>query len=1016
MKTYSQLFHELDLYSKKFLENQLNNWQTEQAFQFNQLADIFNSLTESIKNPELRNPYSLWTSLDTFFNDLNVWIKGVTINADNISSTFEDWHEQTQHFFRSFPANMEEEVKDTLWLKENSDNAYLKVWKFHNRRKNELKRGFSHTKNAFRKILKKTILLKEPVNKSIVTQDFFNFYFTLPFQSSIYEMWQKHLQLLSRHLAEIHKETEEIVHPFFTNEKFKALLNPKSGATAELLKQFDTLNQILKDFQEKYNVFKKEILAENKLFINNLKTEIDYKWKYAATFIVPTRKFKTKRFQSVYKKFEKEYRGKSGDWQRHINGEKSDWQKDNELSIVQLYSGYICHKTIRSFKTKLDSLLPVFIEPRRMVENSLKEVKNSNFETADIFRDKINALIRNTLRTLHREKLPLLADAIVNSQFTKTMENYLSQMENKLEELSEEHTIFRMEDLNGIPPESRFIDIPLKDIITEEIFSKLEDVFIPEIKSLSSKIDLLIRSVSENDQIIELNFDTALELLESDEENPLSKAIKVSTEGLERSAKQLADLVEDSKITVEKTIESLIEQTLKFETQVHDLSNNDEIIALKIRAEKAKTQDKIRGIFGEILQKGKSALPGLLRLLIIGLKRLQALYFRIRKISGLGAATTDVEERLSQFLYQTKKQLKGLPFVYQRLFRFQPLDDSRFFACRDDQMSQLKYQLEHWKKGNFALTALIGEKGSGRTTILNFAENEFYNNSNLIQIDLTHTIYKEDELFKILRDAFKLTDCKNMDDLEQKILSRETNNVCIIENLHNMFLRVTDGFEAIERFLLFISNTHLKVHWIVTCGIYSWSYLDKVLNIHKYFHKSIILPDLNTEDLKQIILRRHRVSGYKLFFETPEEIERNRKFRKLSTDQDKQDYLNTLFFEQLSKLSAGNITVAILFWLSSIKEIKDDNLIISPVIEFEASFMQNMPAEDLFTFAAFLQHETLTAEQHAFIFNQDLQKSLLVFNRMKNKGMLSENINGYQVHYLLYRPVVRTLKINNHLM
>ena len=75
-----------------------------------------------------------------------------------------------------------------------------------------------------------------------------------------------------------------------------------------------------------------------------------------------------------------------------------------------------------------------------------------------------------------------------------------------------------------------------------------------------------------------------------------------------------------------------------------------------------------------------------------------------------------------------------------------------------------------------------------------------------------------------------------------------------------------------------------------------------------------------------------------------------------------------------------------------------------------------MASEDLFTFAAFLQHETLTPEQHALIFNQDIQKSLLIFNRMKNKGMLSEVKGGYQVHYLLYRTVVRALKINNLLL
>lgn len=1016
LDTYTKLLHELDSYSKKFLDNQFIKWQKDQSDLFNAFDNIFKKTITTLQNPDLQNSFQIWTELEKTFRDLIKWIKNINLNPDNISEYIQDWHTQIEHFFNSFPKVAEINIENDFWLKENKDSFYKRTWKFYNRRKNGIKNILFNIKKISHKILKKPLTGKKPLKKEIVTQDFFNYYFTIPFISSLYKIWQDHLQLVTRQLAAIHRETEQIVHPLFSNDNFVKLLDTPVKHSKKLLDKLDSFNQIHVDFQEKYNVFKKERLAAYKTFLVHQKNDTDYFWTYAGTFILPARKYNSKKFNSAIKAFEKRRRDNNDAWKKHLQGEKSDWQKDVELNLVQLFTGHVCHKTFLSLNKKQNELSGIFEESCILIEKSLKDFKTKDFNSADVFKENLLSISRTMLRTLHREKLPHLVDKIINSQFSKSIENYLLQLEKEVENLSEEFTIFRSQDLDNIPPQSKFIDIPLKDVITEEIFLAIKKEYFQEIKVIDTKTDMLIRSVSENDQIIELNFDTALELLESDEEHRLNKAIKVATDGLERSARQLRDLINESTLIINRTNEKLIQDSLRFEKDIQALSDNEKIIALKIHAEKARNKEKIRAIGRNIFQRFKNALPDLIKFIISQFKKLQDVYYRIRKITGLGTVSTDVEEKLSQFLFQTQKQLKFLPFVYQRLFRFQPLDDSRFFSGRDEQMTQLKNQLDQWKNSQFALTALVGEKGSGRTTILNFAEKEFYNNLNLIKIDLTSTIHKTDDLFKILSQAFKLEHCKDMDDLEQQILNKVSSHICVLENLHKMFLRISDGFDALERFLLFISNTHRKIHWVVTCGVYSWNYLDKVLNISRFFHKTIVLPELDTEDIKKVILKRHRVSGYKLYFKAPEHILNSRKFKKLPAEQDKQDFLSSLFFEQLSKLSAGNITVAILFWLSSIIEIREDSLVIAPVIEFDASFMQNIPADDLFTFAAFLQHETLTTGQHAMIFNHDLQKSLLVFNRMKNKGLLTETANGYQVHYLLYRPVVRSLKINNLLL
>jgi len=61
-----------------------------------------------------------------------------------------------------------------------------------------------------------------------------------------------------------------------------------------------------------------------------------------------------------------------------------------------------------------------------------------------------------------------------------------------------------------------------------------------------------------------------------------------------------------------------------------------------------------------------------------------------------------------------------------------------------------------------------------------------------------------------------------------------------------------------------MSRTHQKIHWVITCAIYSWEYLAKVIDIDEYVQQKIILNGLSPEEFKNIILTRHRMSSYRL--------------------------------------------------------------------------------------------------------------------------------------------------------
>jgi hypothetical protein len=210
--------------------------------------------------------------------------------------------------------------------------------------------------------------------------------------------------------------------------------------------------------------------------------------------------------------------------------------------------------------------------------------------------------------------------------------------------------------------------------------------------------------------------------------------------------------------------------------------------------------------------------------------------------------------------------------------------------------------------------------------------------------------------------------------------------------------------------MLFMSRTHSKILWLTSCNLYSWQYLDKTINLSKYYTKIIHLSELSREEVRHIILKRHRVSGYKLAYTVPKEIAKSKKYSRMPSEEKQQDFLQEIFFDELVDLSRGNISITILFWLRAIQEISHEKIIANPLINFDFSFLHHLPSDELFVLVVFIQHERLPADLVARILRQDDVITAMLLERMSNRGILTQDRQGFQIHPLLYRAVIRTLK------
>ncbi|MBN2412726.1 hypothetical protein JXQ31_13645 [candidate division KSB1 bacterium] len=1002
------------------IESQAIQYPNELLRKHKQNLDSFSLLVKKLANSHKKDKktfFDNWKKLDHFLENLKEWVNSFDCALEKYATDdlLEQYRTRVDLINIQIPDEIEIQLlKDTL-QRQAREPFVLTIWKNFQK----LKTGFINRSVSVLNYIRK-LLGKPPLNPYIGKRRFRFFpfyaqYLEAPFIHHLKLRQNILLQIIFKQLYELHQKSENVKEELLDIEHFESNLKKLPGG--QIKSELTAVN----DFYKILNVYKKEL--ENfeietyfhyKEFREKAETDFNKAWKSAGTFHLPSRLIRlSEKSKGVDFAFH-QLKSSRDAWSKHLRGERGDWLTDIELFAFQTDVALQCYHTLQIIHNKIhDRILPAIEQVNTIVQNSIKNFTIIDTEKVEL-RKKILLENRTLLRELGREKLPELIEMISQSKINQTFKGFLSIIEDHWSEKNDEHLIFQFRDLEHPIPNSRMDNVPLKDIVDVEILLPLKAVHEKIYLSSQQKLDDILRAISEIDQIIEYNLEAALSLFENEvKDDQIENIRQIVVEGLERTGNQVNQLKQDFQDLLEHYESILPKNTLELENEIQGLLRSEKIFELKIRYLRAQTRDKIRRYSKKFWQGFKNSIRRFWGVLLIVIHKISSGIFRLRKITRLTTAGIKIDARLSSFLTQTEDKILHLPYIYQRLFRQEPLTDKRFFFEEPKALELFRESMNDWLAGKPISVLLTGERGSGKTTILNVAEADIFTGHKIIRINLDYTVFTEQGLFNVMRVAFAEPDINSLPELESKISQNEKKIICIFENLHNLFIRTIDGFNAIERLLLLMSRTQHKVFWIATCAQYGFEYLDHVIKISKYFNRIVSPGFKNKDDIREIILKRHRMSGYNLTFNVPDDLVKSRKFLSLASDNDRQKNIQEFYFEKLSVLSAGNIRVALFFWLSSIKEIFKDKMIISPELNFDFSFISVLPADILFTFAALIQHENLNEENHALVFNQELFDSALVLSRLYNKGYLQKNGAVYFVHPFLYRPIVRVLNSRN---
>lgn len=964
---------------------------------------------EKLEN-QLQNDGNISRDTKQFIADTFPWAESLGSFVEGMpdETIWEAFDHAVGNSLNTCPKTETFEIPDSFWNGSHQDSYIVRLRKSSIRTRLTI-HGYSlAVTNVLRRIIGKQPLERRKTTRTVHTRNLLESTISLPARGFVMDIWQSYLHVIAGHFYHFHELSDLIKN---------RLLDILSQENAHSEASFT------KELREKITHVTSETLDELAAMRGNLDNTLiqilrdradDFikQHERVGTFMLPHKQYGTDRINTIRDHQEKSYNTVKKAWVRHLTCEYEEWRKDLDLAAIQFEASVLSLDLTVLIQTRIkDAIIPLVNDCNQSIQQVHDRIIRQFGADHTTIPEEILEESKRLARTLRYDYIPKILDTLNAENLPGAVQRFHDSMIESAEQLRDSYyMIFIKRDLNSIPPRSEMEKVPFRDLITEDILVRFTADHVELLEEISERLDTVRITATDIDQILDINIEAALNLAIEHDGKTGEDAYHVLRDGIDRSRMHIEHMTDLFREIETETAEHLARMTHDLTDRTQETADNEKVLALKIRLTQTRTRQKIQQYRKEIWRRFLAIIPvaaGYIRKTAASVRNV---YRRARKISRLEPVSGRIDEKIEQYLSETNQKISSLPYVYKRLFNIDPIADRRFFAGQENELEQLGDMYRSWLTDRKTTVALVGERGSGKTSFLNIALSDCFGGHPVIRINMNNTIRDEQHLLSSLIAEFDINDVKTLEEMENRLVSSADHYVCMVENIHLLFIRTITGFDLLERLMLLMQNTRSTVFWIMSSSLYAWQYLDRAVSLSTHFRKMLYLKTQGQEQMSTIIMKRHRMSGYRIVYETPPELQRNRRFKKLKKDRDRQAFIEQELFRDLANVSAGNIRVAMLFWLTAIKKIDREQLVISTKIEFNPAFIYQLPDEELFTLAAFIQHEIMDAEEHALIFNQDLMHSQLLLDSLFTRGLLQQQPNGYYVHPFLYRPIVEALR------
>ncbi|MEM6845536.1 MAG: hypothetical protein AAF632_25200 [Bacteroidota bacterium] len=934
--------------------------------------------------------------------------------APSLDSRFAGYQEALKEYLAQLPTVERREQTEERFLVQEGDGRPIPVIKFGKRQVRRITNWPLSVQNRVRRWRKKDPKPLAPWQYDVPLRNLTSYYFQdtlvitlLPLVEEAYRVVTK----VSRILWQAQSQLYQAAHQQLLGLEEAELLTEESWKTFQT--EYDLAEWQLKNYTKTLPQSFKSVFAFQQ-------TCFEQDYERAGTLELPAYRFRDARLRQLQGEHRATFLKKTQGWATTLFALHDDWRLDQELNLVKdvLWQDYLSY--LEKQRAALhEDIFPQTDQVSKIIHDSLEEVEGA---TDDELKRVLRQERKNIDQQVINELIPRVTSVIHQQVFFTTLAQF--------KEVSEQ-SVSQIADQRGLVASDAY-DQPLKtsDIAYVSPGQLAEYEMLPRFKaSLSSlqqqtrqRVNDLQKLVQEIGQISYFSLDSAISVYgQSDtQEQPQ----QVATEGMKRALTNAERLHEQLLGLVQFQESELLKAIEDFSGRLTELKDNHVVLQLKLRLARARATERTKTMRRQTLRYIRLAVPRSVRFITRmyqeGAERI-GFYRKQIGIEAGGEVTTEI----SDFLAETEAAVNRLPYVYQRLFSVKPLNDSVFYRDRPEVMARLNQAFENWKRGRYATTMLVGQKGSGLTTLTRFFLDNLPRDERreytILSTDIQKRIYTESQFLAFFQEQLSPPKpFSKLEDIVTFLCQLETKHILIIEHLDWFYLRKVGGFQCLKWMLELISRTHRQVFWLMSCTQYAWSYLNKATQVADHFEYVIQLEAAQAGIVREIILKRHRVSGYDVLYHPAESDQNNKKFLKMD-EVERQEYLENEYFQDLSRITQGNFAIALLYWLRSAQEVTDNQITIGSLKSLDYSFLKSLSVTQISSLHALLLHDGLTMAHFSELsgrrdttLDSDSPVSInLRMVQLLDDGLLVKSDEVYQIHPLLYQQVVSLLQTRN---
>lgn len=352
---------------------------------------------------------------------------------------------------------------------------------------------------------------------------------------------------------------------------------------------------------------------------------------------------------------------------------------------------------------------------------------------------------------------------------------------------------------------------------------------------------------------------------------------------------------------------------------------------------------------------------------------------KLGKAEGLSSYNSRLLD-LNESVNPSADVLKALPQYYITMFNGKSSISKDFWINRSIDEKVFSKAVKRHQQGYGGGILLLGERNSGKTAFSKHVANRYLKKKQAYSIfppiQGTITVEGFSEAFRKATQKFG--------DTSQILSQLPEGSVVIVNDLELFWEKGEHGLAVVQHLEQLIDDYGQKVLFVINMNPHAYKLVNQSTGFGDRFIEIINFVPFDAEELKDLVMKRHRSSGLSIRYEAGG------------------DHLSELQLAQLFNgyfnYSEGSPGTALNCWLTNIRKATGKDLIIQKPVNPSLAVFKELTEEWSVALTQFVLHKRLSAEKLGRITGWEVPQAERMIRAMLRSGVILEKASG--IHHI----------------